>query len=142
MKNFIVLLTLIILTSCFSRVEKTGYMFENIDFENIKKGVTSKSTIIKNCGNPTLISDINNQELWIYYSEDIKHFLFFKAKPVERKIIAISFNEEGRVNYIKNLDLSDESQEFSFNNNKTYVSDHNVNFIKAIYDNLGTIRPQ
>jgi outer membrane protein assembly factor BamE (lipoprotein component of BamABCDE complex) len=142
MKNIIILIILTILSACINRVDKTGYMFENIDFSSIKKGVTSKNTIINNYSNPTLIMETNNQELWIYYSEDVNNFLFFKPNAIKRDIVAIKFDGDDRVSDIKRLELKDEDKKFFFNTNKTFVQNHNVNFFKSIYDNIGAVRPQ
>ena len=142
MKIFSYFIIFFTLSSCSFRVDKSGYMFENNDINFIKKGVTSKNTLLKNLGSPTTQSFIKNKEVWIYYSESIKHVLFFKPEIVERDILVIKFDDEDRVNYFKKLDLKDGDFKNSFNPNKTFVESHKSNFFKSIYENIGTILPR
>jgi len=142
MKFYIFLIILFTASSCSFRVDKSGYMFENNDINFIQKGVTSKNTLLKNLGSPTIISYAKDKEVWIYYSENIKYILFFKPTFVEREILVLKFDEEQRVNYIKKLDLEDEDNRYFFNQNETYVESHKSNFFKKIYENIGSIIPR
>lgn len=142
MKFFTLALLFFIVSACAFKVDKSGYMFENTDINIIKKGVTSKNTLLNAFGSPTIISFYNDKEVWIYFSENIKHILFFKPKVVERDVLVIKFDNEDRVSNIKKIDLGDEDREFFFNQNRTFVKSHKNNFFKSIYENIGSIRPR
>ena len=142
MKFFTFLLLLFIISACSFRVEKSGYMFENNDINFIQKGVTSKNTLLKNLGSPTIISYAKDKEIWIYYSENIKYILFFKPTVMERDVLALKFDDEQRVNYIKKLNLEDADTKFFFNQNKTFVESHKGNIFKTLYENIGAIIPR
>jgi outer membrane protein assembly factor BamE (lipoprotein component of BamABCDE complex) len=142
MKFFTFLLLFFIVSACSFRVDKTGYMFENNDINFIQKGVTSKNTLLKNLGSPTIISYAKDQEVWIYYSENIKYILFFKPTIVERDVLVLKFDNEQRVSYIKKLDLEAEDNKYFFNQNKTFVESHKNNIFKKIYENIGAIVPR
>ena len=142
MKLFTLTLLFFIVSACSFRVDNTGYMFENTDINIIKKGVTSKNTLLTTFGSPTITSFYDDKEVWIYYSENIKHILFFKPKVIDRDVLVIKFDNEDRVNNIKKIDLGDEDREFFFNQNKTFVESHKSNFFKTIYENIGSIRPR
>ena len=142
MKFFTFLLLFFTIFACSFRVEKSGYMFDNNDIDFIKKGVTSKTTLLKSLGTPTIVSQIDDKELWIYYSENTKHILFFKPTIIDRDILLLKFDEESRVNDIKKLDLNDEDKQYFFNQNKTFVQGHKNNLFKSIYENIGSIIPR
>ena len=142
MKLFTLILLFFMVSACAFKVDKSGYMFENTDMNIIKKGVTSKNTLLTAFGSPTITSFYNDKEVWIYYSENIKHILFFKPKVIEREALVIKFDNEERVSSIKKIDLEDEDREFFFNQNKTFVESHKSNFFKSIYENIGSIRPR
>jgi outer membrane protein assembly factor BamE (lipoprotein component of BamABCDE complex) len=142
MKFFTFLLLFFTIFACSFRVEKSGYMFDNNDIDFIKKGVTSKTTLLKSLGTPTIVSQIDDKELWIYYSENSKHILFFKPTIIERDILLLKFDEENRVDDIKKLDLKDEDRQYFFNQNKTFVQGHKNNLFKSIYENIGSIIPR
>ena len=142
MKFFTFLLLFFAIFACSFRVEKSGYMFDNNDIDFIKKGVTSKTTLLKSLGTPTIVSQIDDKELWIYYSENSKYILFFKPTIIERDILLLKFDEENRVDDIKKLDLKDEDRQYFFNQNKTFVQGHKNNLFKSIYENIGSIIPR
>ncbi len=78
MKKLLILFLIFIINSCVSRVDKRGYMFDLSGHEQLQEGVTTKDNLIKIMGSPTLISDFDESESWIYYSENVKYLLFFK----------------------------------------------------------------
>lgn len=141
-RNFFLLIFLLSVLSCSFKLDKAGYMFENTDFSSIKKNVTSKNTILKNFGSPTAVMSLEDQEVWIYFSEEIKQILFFKPTVVWRKVVLLKFDEEDRVKFINNLDLNDNDNSFFVNINKTQLPQHESNFFNEIFGNIGTIRPQ
>ena len=71
-------LILITLTSCVARYEKHGYMFDAYQTNLLQKNVSSKRTVLDYLGSPTIYFKLNNKEHFLYFSEEIKYFLFFK----------------------------------------------------------------
>ena len=141
LKLYFFLLLFLSTNACFYRVDKTGYMFENVDFDNIKTNVTSKNTILKIFGSPTIISSNEYDDFWIYCSQDVKHILFFMPKVTKREVILLKFNQDNTVNFKKKLSLDDQNKKYAINYNKTFVESHETNFFKEIFGNLGTIKP-
>jgi outer membrane protein assembly factor BamE (lipoprotein component of BamABCDE complex) len=137
---FLTIFLLVSLASCKFRIDKSGYIFENIDTNFIQKDITSKNSLLKNMGSPSVITWIEDDEYWIYYSEEVKHILFMKPSIINRDIILLKFKDD-RVNYFKKLDLNDEDGKFFSNLNKTYVKSHKSNFFKEFFNNVGTVRP-
>ena len=138
---FFTIIALLTLSSCKMRVEKSGFLFDNIDTNFIQKDITSKNSLLKNMGSPSVITWVEDNEYWIYYAENIKRVLFMKPSIIERDVIVLGFNQDDRVNYYKKLNLDNEDNKFFFNINKTYVEGHKTNFIKDIFSNLGSIKP-
>lgn len=137
---FLTIFLSISLVSCKFRIDKSGYIFDNIDTNFIQKDITSKNSLLKNMGSPSIVTWIKDDEYWIYYSEEVKHILFMKPSIIDRNIILLKFNGD-RVNYFKKLDLNDQDGKFFSNLNKTYVKGHKSNFFKELFSNVGTVRP-
>jgi outer membrane protein assembly factor BamE (lipoprotein component of BamABCDE complex) len=131
----------IVTSSCVSRLDKHGFMFEFSDHEMLQEGVTTKERVLKMMGSPTLISDLDQDEAWIYFSEDLKGFLFFKPKIVERNILVIRF-ESDTIKELKKLSLNDEAKNLQFTADYTAVDSHKVGFFKSIFSNVGQIKAQ
>ena len=142
MKNFLCYIFLLItVSSCVSRVDKMGYIFELSDHDILQEGITSKERVLKIMGSPTLISDFDS-EVWIYYSEDVKNFLFFKPEVTERNVLVIKFNDAEIVKEMKRINFSDEVKKLNFVSNYTTVDSHKTGFFKSIFSNVGQIKAQ
>ena len=142
MKIFLLSIFLLLgANSCVSRVDKHGFMFEFSDHEMLQEGVTTRERVLKMMGSPTLISDLDEDEAWIYFSEDLKRFLFFKPKIIERNVLVIRFKAD-TINELKKLTLNDEAQKLEFVSDYTVVNGHKTGFFKSIFSNVGQIKPQ
>jgi outer membrane protein assembly factor BamE (lipoprotein component of BamABCDE complex) len=113
------ILLILILSSC-NPIEKRGYAFELSDYEMLNEEINDKNDVLNFMGYPSLVSEIKNEELWVYYSEDVRNFLFFHPKILERKIMTISFDAQNVIDKIGNYDLEDQSN-IKFNKKYTKV---------------------
>ena len=139
-QNFISLLLLIALTSCISRTDKHGYMFDLADHDQLKEEVTTKDVVLRVMGSPTLVADFNDEETWIYFAEDVKSLLFLKPKAVDRTIVSIKFNDD-TIKELRRYSLSDQSN-LEFAANYTEVASNKVGFFTSIFSNIGQVKPQ
>jgi len=134
---------LIAMSSCVSRLERHGYMFDFSDHEMLQEGITSKEKLLRVMGSPTIISNLESDEAWIYFAEKTDSFLFFKPDIVERSVLVIRFDGLDTIREIKKLSLANESQKIDFVSNYTAVDSHKKDgFFKSIFSNVGQVRPQ
>ncbi len=141
--NFLISIIFITtLNACASSFEKHGYMFDLSDHEMLQEGVTSKEKLLKIMGSPTLISDLDDDEAWIYYAEDVNKFLFFRPKIIERNLLVVRFDKIGTVRELKKIDLTHEEKKLDFISQYTAVDSHKVGFFKSIFSNVGQVKPQ
>jgi outer membrane protein assembly factor BamE (lipoprotein component of BamABCDE complex) len=133
--------TLLICCSCnITRIDKRGYMFDSSGYETLQEGVTTKQRVLTMMGSPTIISDLSDEELWIYYHEDVKELLFFKPKVINRTIIALTFDDQQTVKQLKSYDLSAE-ENLAFSKDFTKIQNRDEGFFKKIFGNVGQVRP-
>lgn len=140
MRNYFYCILLFILTSCITRYEKQGYMFELSDHALIQEGITSKERVLKIMGSPTIISDFD-EEAWIYYSEDVKKLLFFLPDIEKREILVLKFDKFNVVNKLQKIDLADGAK-INFISDYTNVDSHKTGIFKSFFSNVGQVRPQ
>jgi len=144
LKNLWGIIFVLVLASCVSRVERHGYMFDMSGYDEVQVGITTKEKLIKLMGSPTLITDFDGDKpedgLWIYYSEDVKHFLFFNPKIIDRKIVVISFDESDVVNQLRTIDLKEDDKNLKFAQKQTPVDDHERGLFKAFFSNVGQVK--
>lgn len=140
--KFLLVLTILVLSSCITRVEKRGYMFDLSDHDLLQEGVTSKDRVLTIMGSPTIISTLDDRETWIYYFEEVENLLFFLPTIEERTILVLRFDGSGVVKELKSLSLEDQNNQLAFVNKFTAVESHKVGFFKSIFGNVGQIKPQ
>lgn len=128
------------LSAC-SRVNKHGYMMDLVEHDLLQKGVTTKERVLRIMGSPTIISDIDDEETWIYFAEDVKLLLFFKPKPVSRDIIALKFDDSQTISELERYSLGNET-DLHFTDEYTKVKSNKSGFFKSIFSNIGQVRPQ
>ncbi len=138
--KILLLLTLILTTSCLSRIENNGYSFNLADYE-AKKGLSSKMEVSKNMGSPTIINYIDGEELWIYLEEEVKKLLFFKPQILKRKILLITFDKNNIVKNLNQYDIKDENH-IVFSKDKTKIKEIEKGFFADISGNIGQIKAQ
>lgn len=138
-KLAIIILLVLSLTSCLTRVEKKGYMFDLSDANLLQEKVTSKDEVLRYMGYPTLTSYIN-EEVWIYMAEDKKYLLFFKPKTVSREILVIKFDDKNTVKTLQRLSLSDGDNKLHFSPKYTEVTDNDESFFKSLFGNIGQVK--
>ncbi len=143
MKKFIHLtLILTCLSSCISNYEKRGYEFDLSDHHLLQENVTSKESVMRIMGSPTIISELDGQENWIYYSENVKSFLFFIPKITSRTIFLIKFDDSNTIKSLQKFDLASENEKLKFISKYTEVAGHKTGFFKSIFSNIGQVKPQ
>ncbi len=140
MQKLVILITIVIsLTSCLSKIEKKGYMFDLSDANLLQEKVTTKDEVLQYMGYPTLTSYID-EEVWIYFAEEKKHLLFFKPTTVGREILVVKFDHNNVVNRLQKLGLKDEDKKLDFSSKYTEVADHEEGFFKSIFSNIGQVK--
>ncbi len=117
-------------------------MFDMSDHQMLQEGVSSREGVLKIMGSPTLISDLNSDEAWIYYAEDVKNFLFFKPKIISRTVLVVRFGTDDLVRELNKIDLGNEEARLDFASNYTAVEDHKSGIFKSIFSNVGQIKAQ
>lgn len=142
MKNILCYAIVILsLSSCISRIDKNGYMFELSEYQSLQEGISSKDTVLKMMGSPTIISNLDDDESWIYYEQDSRSLLFFLPDIVSRNIITINFDNSGTIKKLEKFDL-DSEQKMNFVSNYTKVDSRKTGFFKSIFSNIGQVKPQ
>ncbi len=139
--KFFILFVAIFLSSCLSRHEDHGYIFEGVNEEVLNNGSASQREVRMIMGSPSLITRHNDGENWFYWSGNVKKLLFFKSRVVKRRVLVVKFMKNGLIKDSVNYDFDDQ-REYSFNKNRTAVNNDKESLWKAIFGNIGHVTPQ
>jgi outer membrane protein assembly factor BamE (lipoprotein component of BamABCDE complex) len=123
-------------------MSRHGFLFDLSDHQLLQEGVTSKERVLKIMGSPTIISNLDSNETWIYYSEDVKNLLFFIPDITSRTIVTLKFDDSDTVKKIEKFDLENEAKEMKFLSQYTYVKSKKIGFFKSLFSNVGQVKAQ
>ena len=90
-------------------------------------------------GSPSLVSTLDSNT-WIYMSATFKKVAFFEPEELERKILSISFDNEGKVAKISNYDKEDGKQ-IEISEQQTPTQGHNIGFFQKYFGGVGSYMP-
>ena len=90
-------------------------------------------------GSPSSVVSLDRNQ-WIYMSSDIKRVAFFAPKEVDRDVLTIQFNDQGKVSEIERLTKKD-GKEIKVSTNKTETLGHNPGFFRKYFGGVGQYMP-
>ncbi len=123
------------LSACSSVIEQRGYVYDQEDFEKIQAGLTSEAEVTELLGSPSTIVTVNGKA-WIYISSTFKKLMFFSPEEIDRKIVAIYFDESDTVEEVGYYGLED-GRIIDFKTRKTPTRGKELTVLGQIFGNLG-----
>ena len=124
------------LNSCGLKVtENHGQIYDqNIDFEELQVGKTTKNEIVQLFGSPSTTSNFDDEQSWIYINSEFKRFVFLDGSNTDQKILILSFNQ----NTLKNKELLSKNDINNIEYEETITDSRGkkVNWIRQFFTNL------
>ena len=126
----------LLLTSCGLKVvENHGQIYEqNVDFEELQVGKTSKKQIVELLGSPSTTSIFDNEQSWIYISSEFKKFVFLDGQNTDQKILILSFDKETLTK--KELLSKKDINDIEYEDTITDSRGKKINWLREFFSNL------
>ena len=139
-KMFLLSLLLIFIGACSSDVflMHTGNMPSEDKVSQVKVGQT-QDEVHELLGSPSSVSSLDENE-WIYMSSTLKKVAFFKPKIINRDVLAIRFDKQGKVSSVAHLDENSGSK-INPDKDQTESGGHKIGFFKKYFGGVGTFSP-
>lgn len=102
-------LAVLALSGCESGVTVRGNMPDPDIASQIQPGVHTREDVSSLLGSPSTISTFEDRK-WYYIGQKTSQFAFFKPEILERDVLVVSFDEDGRVAETRSYDLADARQ--------------------------------
>jgi outer membrane protein assembly factor BamE (lipoprotein component of BamABCDE complex) len=126
---------LIGLAACAPDVNVRGNAVESETLAKIKPGTQDRGAVRELLGSPTNVATFSD-ETWYYITQKDHRIAFSKITPITRQVIAISFDERGRVQNIKKYSLAD-AREIDPVDRVTPTPGQEFSLIQQLIGNLG-----
>jgi len=140
MSRFYFLFLALFLSACSSDVflVHNGNMPSEDKIAEVQLG-QSKEDVESILGSPSMVSSLNENE-WLYMSSTVKKVAFFEPKILERDILTIRFNQNGKVAEISQID-EENGIKIEIDQEETESGGHNPGFFKKYFGGVGQYMP-
>lgn len=131
-------LTLILsLTACVAQFRNHGYVPSAEQLAQISVGVDTKETIKDEIGTPGT-EGILDSSAWYYVRSQFRHLGAFEPKEVDRQVVAISFDAQGRVSNVERFGL-EQGRVVVLSRRVTDDGVKGITFLQQLFGNLGNV---
>ena len=140
-KKYFFITLCFLLSSCSSIVspivENRGYVFDDTLLDKISLNKSVPDDIIDLLGSPSTTS-ATDSSIWYYIYSKAETIAFYHPEITDRRVLAITFNEEDKVSNIKYYSLED-GKVVSFIDRKTPTRGRELTVIQQLFGNLGRL---
>lgn len=119
-------------TEYFNQTE--GNMPSKSDIMALKRGM-SQNEVRNIMGSPSVISSLDHRT-WIYMNSTMKRMAFFNPEELERNIVAIEFNLDGKVEKVVQL-TKENGKDITISTDETPVSGTDETFMEKYFGGVG-----
>lgn len=123
-------------TDYFNQTE--GNMPPRKDIIALKKGMT-QDEVRQIMGSPSVISSLDHRS-WIYMNSTIKRLAFLKPKEMERNVVAVEFDLDGKVEKVVQL-TKENGVDISISGDETPVMSNEEGFMRKYFGGVGQYLP-
>jgi outer membrane protein assembly factor BamE (lipoprotein component of BamABCDE complex) len=129
-----VMTALLATAACESDIAARGNIPKPDKLAEIQPGA-SRDDVLQAIGSPSSTGTFDNNT-WYYVGQMTEDYAFYATKVIDRKVVAITFDDNGRVAEIKNLG-KDDSQTVQMVSRTTPTVGRDVNLWNQLFTNLG-----
>lgn len=130
---------MIALSACSSQYRNHGYVPTEEDLAEITVGVDTRDTVLETVGAPSAAGVLDNSGYY-YVRSRVRHFGARRPEVVERRIVAITFDNRGVVSNITEYALED-GQAVPLTRRVTDNDFDNRGLLAQLIKNIGNFGP-
>jgi outer membrane protein assembly factor BamE (lipoprotein component of BamABCDE complex) len=122
------------LSGCATQVDRHGSILSETDLQQVQPGMSADEVKLS-LGTPDTTSTIDGQTYY-YISTTTSGYAFSSPSVVDRRVVAVYFNEVGAVDRVANYGLED-GEVIDISSRKTPVAAHEKGFLQSLFRNVG-----
>lgn len=138
-KRAVLALAFLGIAGCATLTDRHGYIPDAGLLADVEVGRDTKETVDRILGRPG-IEGIVDDSGWYYVRSDYERFLWREPVEVDRQVLAVSFDEAGRVTNIERFGL-EEGRVVALERRVTTSNTAGISFLRQLFSNLGNFNP-
>jgi outer membrane protein assembly factor BamE (lipoprotein component of BamABCDE complex) len=123
------------LAACSIPVDQRGNLPDKAALAQIQPGVSDKATVTRLLGSPSSIATFDTST-WYYISQKSKSIAFFKPELLDQEVVAIDFDQDGKVRDVRHRGMQD-AHAVTPNPNATPAPGREFSFLEQLIGNFG-----
>ena len=127
------------LAGCATLEDRRGYIPDQVLLDEIMVGLDTKTTVRRIAGPPGATGLIEDDG-WYYVSSEYRTFAWRAPVEVDREVVAITFDDQARVENIERFGLED-GQVVVLSRRVTTANTRGIGFLRQLFSNLGNLQP-
>ncbi len=126
------------LTAGCTRIRNNmGYIVDPVLVAAIQPGVDNKASVQQTLGRPSLDAQFDDRE-WYYVSRNTRQTAFLAPRPIEQKIVMVSFDAKGNVTKVQERGL-DKIASIDPVGDKTPTLGRKGGLLRDLFGNIGAV---
>lgn len=125
------------LVGCTKIYRNHGYVPSDEELSAVLVGVDTRETVETAVGAPTS-SGVIRDTAWYYVGSRWEHYTYREPRPVDRQVVAISFDTRGTVSNIERFTLED-GRVIALSRRVTDSNIQGVSFLRQLLGSVGRI---
>lgn len=138
-KALLLTVGLSLLTACARLDDRHGYIPDAELLEDIQVGLDTRETVGRSLGRPGT-EGIIDETGWYYVRSEYERFLWRAPVEVDRQVLAVSFDDDGRVSNIERFGL-EQGRVVALERRVTDSNTQGIGFLRQLFSNLGNFNP-
>ena len=126
-----------VLTSCSPVIKLHGYAPVDEELAEIRPGQDTRGSVRRKIGRPGG-TGIFTDEGWFYVSSKVEHFTFYEPEVIDRKVVAVLFDERDFVRSVNSYGLED-GKIIDLETNVTPTFGRELTILEQAFGNLGVV---
>ncbi len=115
-----------------------GYIADEVQPSEIKPGDDTRSSVLSQLGSPSTKSTFD-ENTWFYISDIQERFAYFKPVVAERRIVAIRFSKDDKVDEVLQYTAGD-GKVISYAARETPTRGRELGLWEQIFGSVGAVR--
>jgi outer membrane protein assembly factor BamE (lipoprotein component of BamABCDE complex) len=124
-----------VLAACAPIRDVRGYVPDEERLAQVQVGTDTRQTVQQKLGTPSSTATFGDPT-WYYISIEQERYAFFTPDVTRREILAVQFNESGKVAEIRNYGIED-GQVVALVDRETPSRGKELSFLQQIFGNIG-----
>mgnify|MGYP001189968449 CR=1 FL=1 len=124
-----------LLAACEPTYTNHGFAPQLADLDTINAGEDTRGSVMRKLGRPSTISSFDSNA-WYYDASKVETYAFYEPKVIERKVVAVQFDENGLVTNVASYGLED-GQIVDLITRRTPTYGRELTVLQQVFGNLG-----